>query len=280
MTYVRVADPLLNSGKPGRSTDWKRIRDNQDDFDSRIMALEDPSIRVFSHFARRIGYTSALANFDDLILDGTTHETFYEGNNFYMTDNGSAGAPLFTNMMGQSPTSDQHFVRMSDCNLGGFIIATSSFLFSRTGAPPIEYIARIRASSNNEFFHFGFVNWTTGATLTSPAASLPTVPYIIMNRNNATDMWRFSCFNGTSTTHGSDFAKVVANTWFEVKITFTNNPSNQALCYLDSVLKSTLSTNLPTASILYGFVAQTCTGDTVDLDRMEVSASGVLSDAA
>lgn len=39
MPYVQVADPLLNSGKPGRSTDWKQIRDNQDYFNTQINAL-------------------------------------------------------------------------------------------------------------------------------------------------------------------------------------------------------------------------------------------------
>lgn len=39
MAYTRVADPLLNSAKPGRATDWKQIRDNQDWFDAQIAAF-------------------------------------------------------------------------------------------------------------------------------------------------------------------------------------------------------------------------------------------------
>jgi hypothetical protein len=39
MAYVRVDDPFLNTDKPGRSADWKQIRDNQDYFNSQIDTL-------------------------------------------------------------------------------------------------------------------------------------------------------------------------------------------------------------------------------------------------
>jgi len=39
MPYVEVPDPRLNSGKPGLSTDWKQIRDNQNFFNTQINSL-------------------------------------------------------------------------------------------------------------------------------------------------------------------------------------------------------------------------------------------------
>jgi len=39
MAYVRVPDPLLDVNKPGRSVDWKQIRDNQDYFDAQVDIL-------------------------------------------------------------------------------------------------------------------------------------------------------------------------------------------------------------------------------------------------
>jgi hypothetical protein len=59
MPYVRVADPLFNSGKPGRSTDWKGLRDNQDFFNTQITDLVLGSTRsdqdILDHFHGKIG---------------------------------------------------------------------------------------------------------------------------------------------------------------------------------------------------------------------------------
>jgi hypothetical protein len=59
MAYVKVDDPLLNSAKPGRSTDWKQFRDNQEDFNSRINALELNFVAseqdILDHFMGKIG---------------------------------------------------------------------------------------------------------------------------------------------------------------------------------------------------------------------------------
>ena len=54
MAYVRVADPLLNSGKPGRSTDIVQMRDNQDHFDTvtRGAVVTDQDMR--DHFAQDV----------------------------------------------------------------------------------------------------------------------------------------------------------------------------------------------------------------------------------
>ena len=70
MPYVRVPDPLLDVNKPGRSTDWKQIRDNQDYFDAQITAAglgvrTDQDIR--DHFMGTAINTAAW----DVTVDGT-----------------------------------------------------------------------------------------------------------------------------------------------------------------------------------------------------------------
>lgn len=53
MGYVRVEDPLGDPGKPGRSTDFKQIRDNQDWFDSLLDSLVARSSQdIMDDFAR------------------------------------------------------------------------------------------------------------------------------------------------------------------------------------------------------------------------------------
>lgn len=99
---------------------------------------------------------------------------------------------------------------------------------------------------------------------------------------NSTDM-RFQCRDGTTTTNGTGFARVAADTWFTVKIEFTDTPSNRALCYIDGVLKETLTTNLPTSQGLFGAidvqVQSSATTTESDCDRLKFSPIA-LADAA
>jgi len=84
---------------------------------------------------------------------------------------------------------------------------------------------------------------------------------------------RFTSRDASSDTHGSNFTRIAAETWFTVRIEFTDDPSNRALCYVDGVLKSTLTATLPTSRRIAGVIyTQRGSGDAnaeVDCDRLD-----------
>jgi hypothetical protein len=102
-----------------------------------------------------------------------------------------------------------------------------------------------------------------------------------MERNGSN--WRFVSKDSGGTTNGSDFTPVTAGNWFDVEIKFEDSPGNQARCFVDGVLKSTLTTNLPTGEVLYGLVKggnPAAAPRDLKLDRLEYKAGAQLADAA
>ena len=76
----------------------------------------------------------------------------------------------------------------------------------------------------------------------------------------------------------------VGNPLFQVKIEFTDTPSNRALCYIDVgagfVLKETFTNTLPTSRRLFPMImCGSNNGGWVEADRCEHSALAV-NDAA
>lgn len=144
---------------------------------------------------------------------------------------------------------------------------------------PITFEARMKLSADGALFAGLRVGVRSGGS--GQAISFDRNG-IWLERVDATN-WRFACYNGTRTS-GTSFAKPTAGNWFKVKIEFTDTPSNRALCYVDDVLKETITTNLPTATPLRAwwqgsnFVSGLGAWD-FDCDRYAFSALG-LADAA
>ena len=267
MAFVRVPDPNLDPDEPVRSADAKQIRDNQDIHEARLVAVEDANIRIFSHFARFEATVGAGGYQGDLVLGGSPDFLYYQGSDFYIHSTGALDQLLPT------AAADTHYLRWTPGAGTGTCIANLNFNFTgRT--KPITFNWRFRASDVTNAFFLGLT--------VLPATHANTTPTdgIFLFLGGAANTFRFrstSSVSGLSTT-GTDIA-YVANTWYEVKIIFTNTPGNQAECYINGAPMETFTTNLPTTITMCGrWTAATGAADTWDIDRALVSAAGTLTD--
>jgi hypothetical protein len=95
--------------------------------------------------------------------------------------------------------------------------------------------------------------------------------------------WRFVTSAGSPLAGGS-FARPGAETWYSVKIEFTDTPSNRAICSVDGTQRAFFTSNLPLTDILHswfsiGFVFTAAGGGTtlheIDCDRVDLSFPGM-----
>lgn len=276
MAYVAVADPLLDSGKPIRSTDGKRMRDNQADFNTRIAALEAaPDAYVSSHFTRRSGYAS-----DQIIgfaaATSTASMQNYEDRWFLKLESFAAATLYFSEGVSVSDNLEHYLNLFIDASGAGtdYGVVQSSVAFNFTYSTlPITFEARVTFPHNDPTsFRIGLRNFALNNAAPTDG--------IFLERNGAN--FRFRTVNASVSTNGSDFAPPTASTWFIVKVIFTNSPSNQALCYLDGALKDTLTgANLPTAKNLHArfeVTDKTGAGVVWKLDEMRCYAAANVAD--
>lgn len=265
MTYVAVADPLLNSGKPGRATDVKQMRDNQADHETRILSLEDvQNVRVSSHFVKNHGYASNIA------AAGSTSVRGYD-QDWYLETQANA---TVVEQIGVSATADDHHLRLdasSAVTPNSMIVGSLSINFDQR-VKPITFISRVRHINNSDDLIVGFSQFPAIGTLRPTSGCW-------LERNGAN--WRFAYASNGAVLNGSDFSPVAISTWFEVKIIFTDTPSDRFLAYLDSTLKETFTTaaSLPTARNIFGMVKNAPAGSrALDIDRMDIYAGGPITD--
>lgn len=273
MAYTQVPDPNLDVNKPGRSADWKQFRNNQDYFNTQLTtAIQDfERIRLFSHFDRRHGYAT-VAGVADVVCGSSSAidtQTDYEGGQWYLSTNQDN---YFNEEIGNATvTNDFHYLQLqrNQASTGsGFIVGTMAIEFDNRTVP-ISYKGRFKMSDNTNTIWIGFSNWPTLGTRPTDGIWLEL---------NGTS-WRFACANNSTYTNGTDFTRVTSSTWFEVEIVWDGTP--QALCYVDSVLKETLTTNLPAGRRVFGKVNSTQgNADTLWIDRLEIYTSAALSDVA
>lgn len=260
MAFTRVPDPNLDVGKPTRSVDIKQIRDNQDDHESRLLAVEDASIRVFSHFNRhkRADTTSTI----NISSPGDDYDDAY----FYVR-----GATITAySQIGVSDTAFDHYLHFDHSAAGSISTLSAVLAFNfASNTMPITFHTRIRRITVTDELRVGLMRWTDGNTFTEPTDGI----FLDLGGSSG---WRFRTRNASTYTNGTDFS-VTDNTWYDVKILLEDSPSTQARCYFDGVLKETFTTNLPTSDNLYGVCNFKGSSD-ADVDRMLVSAAGVLDD--
>lgn len=270
MPYNRVADPLLDSGKPARSTDIKKIRDNQDYFNEQI-SLSPTSGGVQSHFNRADFGASAGTLADVLAGEGIFIEASSAAVWELRIDN----------------TIDAHYIRFAaPSSVNGANLVCMSAMDFTTWTKPLTFKCRLRsagwAAGDFSGFRIGFAN--DGVAVT-PSMTANTRPQhgIYLEEGAAGANFRFVSSNGGANTVGSDFTKPSDNTWFEVKIEFTDVGGNQAICQIDGVTKETITTNLPTARNLFGMVSLVSavgSAAVVDVDRISVMSGGAINDHA
>jgi hypothetical protein len=270
MTFVPVADPLLDSGKPIRSTDIKQMRDNQADHESRVLSLEDvQNVRISSHFVKNHNYASGV------VITGVTSLKGYDQDWYLETD----GAEIVESVA-ISATADNHYLRLNTTggNLRAMIVGDVSLNFDQR-VKPLTFISRQRHLNNADSFIIGFAASATVPTGYPLLATLTPTSGCWLEKSGAN--WHFAYASAGAVLNGTDFAPVAASTWFEVKIIFTDTPSDRFLAYLNGTLKETFTTaaSLPTGRNIFATVKHVSAGTReLDIDRIDCYAGGPITD--
>lgn len=221
---------------------WRKVKDDFDDHDLRLVRL-DSGLRLSEHFNMKApgALAEILPPLYELAQSASLTITYPAFSVLRLT---TTAAGVLTGLIYRRPL-----------NFGGV-------------TPPIRLKARVKTVIDVSF-HAGLKN----------AAGTSDVKGVWLERVDASN-WRFVSYD-TARNNGTNFTSVASGTWFEFEIVFTNSPSNQALCYLNGVLKETLVTQLPTTADLYGVVNFQMAGTTnwMEFDRWESLADGGL-DAA
>lgn len=252
-----VADPLLDAGKPIRSTDIKAMRDQID-------ALTDSLAQVsgdgfYTHFSTRRGYAS------DEIVDGVTGATRLADGLHYFVDTGAAD-----NWIEQmtSATDWMHYVRLT--GEGG--ICTDVGMRPDKVTLPITFEVRFRGSSlgGGSNVYIGIRDRAVAAPITSYTRG------VIVEQNSAAN-WRLTSDDNATRTLGSDFARPVNSTWTTYKIEYVS--AAECNLYIDgsATPTETFTADLPDDGVLHGFFYMKDMGN-VDLDYMTFFAGARFPD--
>lgn len=284
MAFTALTAAQTDANSPGDQTLMDLIRTNFDDHESRIMTVENPAVRAFSHFANRHGYASDIPL--TRTTDGDSLNRDYD-RDFLLgaavnTGSGATVSVTFTEITG---TTDQHYLKATLSTGTGGSPSSSTYLVAQpvlyfnNRVKPLTFEARIRGASlysSSLLYHVGFLRFKfDGASIGTPADG------IWLERSGTAGNMRFVTVNGGSPINGSDFTGPSVNTWFKVKIIFESDPSNRARCFVDGVLKETLTTELPTAKQLHGAIemqAGVGFGTNWDFDWVEAKSAGALSE--
>jgi hypothetical protein len=223
--------------KAGIGQDFMRQnRDNQINFNARLVQLES-EVRLFDHFI-----DETPAGLSLLAREGalTTGEYANGGNWMYIGFDGTG--PIGTDYNAAKPTWTTGRIGSIITTVGHYGIAFSKKSLRFDGVTkPITYEGRFKLSADGA----GLFGMRDG-----PYAEAPTTDRqgIWVERVDSTN-WRFVSYD-TARNSGSNFSKPTAGNWFKVKIVFDTS-TDRALCYIDDVLKETLTTQLPTTRILH-----------------------------
>jgi len=256
---------------------FRQMQDNFDNLDARTTRLES-SVLLYDHFADKDGRWLAHDN------DANTIVKFaLDQKGIWLVHRihpGSNDPALFPPM----PSVQAHSVVLLDSNGAGndnaVILAGIQEVVFNSAVRPIVYEARVKwisIGAGQPFHRFGL--WS----------DIPATPW---NTHCASGIWlefpdstnvRFvTRDNGGALNTGTSFARPAGSTWFTVRIEFTDDPSNRALCYLDGVLKETFTSSLPTARRLFPVIASIESAGIstqAHADRCEFSAESLV-DAA
>jgi len=270
MAWTGITAAQTDANSPLDQTLMDLLRTNDKDHEDRIAAQQGPAARIFSHFAETA--YSTVPNFKGQGLAGNTWALGGGG--------GSIGSPTLA-----EGAADDHSVILTYTSAPNPSYADwyAMALWHFTNRlKPLTFVTRfkfITADDNFDRFEIGYVNRNNVVYSATRSRN-----GIFLELGSVAGQWRFTSADANVPTVGTDFAQVADGTWFEVKIEFTDVGGNQAKCYIDGVLKETLTTNLPTARVLMaGLWVKSGTlanGDKLKFDRMLASAGGALSDQA
>ena len=224
----------------------RKIKDNLDNLNGRATQV-DQLARVFDHF-----------NFADAGAPITLPQDF----TLYAGADGDISYPAFS------------VLRFNNSSTASMLVQTKRNYRFDSVTLPIRLIVRAKKLIDVGFSIGIRPYYSTSLTSNLSTSGLTDGNGIWLERVDSSN-WRFVSYNG-SRNNGANFAKPTDGNWFVVEIEFTNDPSNQALCRIDGVLKETLSTQLPTTSILHGFIDSVGSGSSpgsnvMDFDSFDYS---------
>jgi len=270
MAYVSVPDPVLDIGKPGRSTDWKQFRDNQTDHESRINALEDASVRTFSHF-------STLYNNASIIADAT----IVEGYNDWYFESTTADVEVRN---GIYIGTDKHYIDITSTGASGAGIVSSKtgFYFDNRTKPlicTIRFKVSLTSAAGWGAFYIGLAG--TNINGISSGAGQP-VNGIYVMRSDANNWICRSRRNSVNAADPAAFAKLDA-AWNELIITWVTAAKTATLTLnAAEVAVFTDADTIPSDKVLYPYVqvgSPAAGALSMYIDRIECYAGGALTDA-
>jgi hypothetical protein len=268
--YVDVPDPNLDHPYVARSTDIKRLRENIRYLKEHTDILEDATnLRAQSHFNRGHGY----AGNDILTSAGGATLSHYDGAFYLSINNGSIKNSV---EVGARTTLD-HYIKLN--SVPSIVIAEIGFLFDMM-TKPLTFEARCRMVSNANSVTVGFAKWP--ASLTPFNASPNDGIYL---QQDGGGQMRFRASDNGATTDGASFARPANNVWFKVRIVFTDDPVDKALCYVDFedtngfIEEADLQTNIPTGARIHGYIEHNA-GSAMDIDYILAAGSASLADTA
>lgn len=257
-----------------RQAFFRKIKDNLDNLNGRASQLES-GIALLDHFTF---VDQRFQRHPPIDLTTTSDDIIDMAGKFYGFREFAGGSgtlpPLWTfpsNSVLRIATGQG-----SNANAKNHLMTLSEYVFNNVTRPLIyECRTQWRGSAGTPAQLWGMFGTVPGI-MSGPLHG------IYLGFPDSTNM-RFTSIDNGSATNGTSFTRVAANTWFTIKIEFTDTPSNRALCYIDGVLKETLTTNLPTSRRLHGAVYVTEQNDTAtvetDVDKIKY-APVALADAA
>ena len=258
---------------------FRKIKDNEDNLNERMGTVEN-QIVTFDHFVEDDGggYSFQGSNYSvDLPPAGWTGTWLVNRARRWMYQGWDTTTRDGTIFNAAKP--DQSVARVASVPINASarysnLYGLDRFRFDRV-TRPIIFRARIKLAADSDFV-FGLRDGPRSEHYRTVDR-----PGIWMERVDGSN-WRFVCYDGTRN-NGGNFAKITTGTWFEVEIEFTDTPADRAFCYVDGVLKQTLTANLPTTSPLCFALLPgggvNGTAGTTDYDRVRIDCPALL-DAA
>jgi hypothetical protein len=269
--YVKLTDDQTAWKKQWGQDDFRQMRDNQESHEERITQLEE-QIVFFDHF-NSVGVDSgADLSFPFVVDQNGTVARRSISKNWHVHWGGADGN--YGNSVA-NPIKPSYSVARLGVSTSGFLVdwgfakTVPHLRFDRV-TKPLRLIGRFKDSADILLI-VGMREFNAGNL------SAADHPGIWLERVDASNL-RFVSYD-TSRNNGSSFARPTAGNWYEVEIIFTDDPSDQALCYVDGVLKETLTSQLPTARTLHGAWGLDSGTAQMDCDRFRFSAAAHL-DAA
>lgn len=277
MAYVAVSDSNLEVGDPIRSTDITQMNDNIIDHESRILALEDASTRIASHFSEL--YPTQVGT--SIIASAAVEDDY----NDWVFESSTANVQL---KQGIWRGIDEHQIEFDAAGAGA---AEYASLWGKTGfyydnrTKPIVGTFRFKINDTTatgwDDFWIGLGGTNTSGVGTG-AAGQP-VNGIFLMRSSATQ-WLVRARRNSVNTDAAAWTHGLDDTWVEVIITWVA-ASKTATITVNGTQRGqfTSADNIPSDRVVYPFAkaeGPNDAGDYMYIDRIEVYASGPVADLA